>query len=1147
MPRTKKSKLELEHGDPMPTPSFGFAGLLAGLAALGVYACTLNRGVLPGKAAGLMGQSLGFTDPTHLGSPLWNMIAGWLGRLESLPHVLALNAFSAVCGALSVMFVYRIVAIFVFNACRGADDPAELLRIEREMMREASSEEEGLEDEGRNIALGHKQRITARAWRIALAGGAAAALALTFTLSFWLASTHLQYCVFDAMLLSGMVMSLYRHLLRGRVVHVVTTAFLAGASLLESPVFLVVAPLVLVLLMISQVRRTETLASTIPLFLFSLLAGAGAALGAAHVVAAMRGVLVWDVLVAALPLSMAGFMGGMPTSEGLWVWALTLAPALFVWRAADDGFHRMSLVYLFSHLPLTLVVGYTLANHTWAPWQIAARSGNFLGIPMLLAAFSAGYFFTYWLNIVSTLIWLRFTPKNADGDIEIFDDFAKQCHSFDFQWLNWVFAPVLLLASAAFLLALPVLNYEAVTREQNGFSVRVAAEMASRAGDDNWLFSATPLHTNLRIEQGLAGKKTRVLRMDPEDPVRRDAARVAADILTLAQNEPAMKSAVPGLVLAADVSQQILLTRFMTAIPNVTNRLLCAGSPAPFLLSFSDTPVLPRGFVYSIVPPAALQDPRLAAECLAEKNAFLVFAREWLDPDGDTPLTRAIRATLRRQAALSLNISGLFLEQSGRHAEAFEAYGASFEFAPGNLSAIINRHLLAKRVPAVAPTSKALAEFNSRVLNARDLPPIPARLFETGPISSIPEYLADLQPRFARTHARQALALYEANRNSEPAFVSPSARLIRAAFFFFPVSEAHDAPIDDVTDALCAGDFAGAARLFAALPKEERNPLHAAAIAMTGGPAMEGLDTYFYKTVEEQPSNRAAWMLFLAHCLRTSNVKDIHPKIILALRTQSTPESARTLSLVLLFQRLSDSRNLERITEEIQSLLALFDDVTPLHELLLQQQLLEFLRRPATPFDGIAKTSETILEQAPGHPVALYMRGVVAMSTNDTESAAQCFQQSLAQWKAIPPAAALALTYRMSGRHDEAVEFTASLYDATPTVPLVQLLYFGALVERARLDDIRDAGILLDKLVCDQRDPYFVLTRIRLRQHQRRFPEAQVFIEQAEQQSVPFNDADLHRLAEFSRLNQIEILRAPPDEDAASPRKTRPRPVSMQQ
>jgi len=760
---------------------------------------------------------------------------------------------------------------------------------------------------------------------------------------------------------------------------------------------------------------------------------------------------------------------------------------------------------------------------------------------MLFAAFSAGYLFTHWLNMAAAMRAAR--KAGGDDEKENLDDFTRACAEFQHPWLPRYAAPLLLAAMAVFFLAMPAVNFPFVAYAKKGFADRVAAGMAANMGDDNWVFSTTPLAGNLRIQKGMEGQSPRVLNLDPADPMRTDSTKVNSACLDLARGDSTLKTNMSNLALAADVSTQVLLTRLVHSIPGTTNRTLCAGSPTLFHLSLPGAPILPRGFVYACVPPGALEDPETRRECLGEKDAFLAFAREWLDPADDMSLTAGIRASLRRQAALSINMSALFLDQAGLAAEAFKAYGESFEFAPGNLSAVINRHLLAARHPEVDPASEAREHFRALVLDVQAVPPTPAELLESGPVSDIGAYLAELEPRFARTRARMALAHYENNRNTEPARMKPFARLIRAAFFFAPLSDSQDTPLDAVTEALYTGDFKLAGELFNALPEDDLkkwpHPLYAVAINMAGDQSTGDLDMFFYRTVDVHPRSRTAWLLFLANCIKSNNTKDVYPKVIYPLRQQGTPESAETIALATFFHRVNDPRNHESTAGAVEELITLFEEVTPLHEFLLQQQVSEAARQPSPSFADIAATAGTLLEHDPGHPVALYMAAATALATNNLALAAELFEQSLAQWPATPPAAGLALAYRAAGRLDDAAEFAIALFTETPNLLFNQRLLLATLTDRAEGDDLIQAGALQNRIVPDERDPYYVLTRIRLRHLQRRFFEAQSLIDRALDAKIPFTDADLHQLAELARLNQIEILRAPFDEKPAERRPLR--------
>ncbi len=1117
--------------------SFWIPGCVAGLVAFVVFALTLERGVFPGLAAKLMAQALGAAEPTHLDNPVWSVLTELLARVSFLPRITALNLFSAVCGALAVMALFRVTALFLVNTWLGASGHSEM----EDMAFMEDDDENVARAPHREMSLTEEQRLLARGKWLACAGGATAAAALAFSLPFWLASTHLHIVAFDALLLALMFLNLYRDYLFSRTFNVFAAALLAGVSLLESPFFLVLSPLAVAVLLLSQIQKKEKIETTVITLFISFLAGAGLALGAAQMMSQAHGLTLGGVLLANIPMSLASLFNGMPTMEGLWVAALMLVPVFFVWRAAYSGLHELNTVNFVSHFMLTLLVLYTFSNIQWSPWRIAARSDVLLGIPMLFAAFSTGYFFCFWVNICLAAVTLKKQKKSGDDD-DILDELAKQYHELTHRWIPGVGAPLMAAVILAGVAVMLFLNLRTVLFFKKDFADRAAGHMLAAVQDESWVFSTTPLADNLMIQGWRDGKKLRVLDLDPDAPTQTVPPNFIREYLERTAEDPALEPALPGLKLAAENTLPVMLSRLIQAIPDTTHRVAAIGTSTPLSLTFPDATIVPHGFVYTYAAPDMFDNDDDGRAALDETKRFIELARTYLKAADDTPLTSSIRAALRGQVAHSLNMSGLLLEKAGLVDDAFATYGEVFAFSPANPVAIINRHLLAERHPGLDPESRARIDFDDHIRFARAIPPTPANLLETGQISSIPGYLAALEPRFARTYARQALALFDAYRSAEPAFTTLFARLIRTAFFFEPISESHDTPLDHITEALCAGDFATAATAFNALPADTRKtlPLYSAALDMALDQPSSGLDTLFYRVLDENPRSRTAWLLFLAYCIHSNASADIYAKIVLPLRQQGTSESAATLDLVIIFQRFHDGRNLADITASLHTVLKTFDDVTPLQELLLSQHLVEAARQSTSSLTNIAATADIILHQDPAHPIALYMSAAVALDTNDFPRAETLFRQSSEHWPAIPPAAALAFLLRHTGQLDAAVNLSRELQASVPSDAFVQLVLISALVERATGDDIATAAALMDHLAYEKRDPLYFLTRIRLRQQQRRFFEARKEIDAINLATIPFTDADLHRLAEFTRLNQSEILRAPLEESASERKPRRP-------
>jgi len=181
------------------------------LLALAAYALTLSKGAYPGESARLMATYSGLTPlelPLH---PLWGSIVSWLSSLSVFTLPVRLNLFSTFCTVIAVGLLYRLVTFLIHE-------------------------------------LIYEEYSVEYAARVSQWAGAVAALAFMFSVPVWQAATRLQYQSFNMLLALAAASLLISYAATQWRVFLVLFALLQGVGVVESVMFIPLAPMFLVFL-----------------------------------------------------------------------------------------------------------------------------------------------------------------------------------------------------------------------------------------------------------------------------------------------------------------------------------------------------------------------------------------------------------------------------------------------------------------------------------------------------------------------------------------------------------------------------------------------------------------------------------------------------------------------------------------------------------------------------------------------------------------------------------------------------------------------------------------------------------------------------------------------------------------------------------
>ncbi|MFC1497772.1 tetratricopeptide repeat protein [Verrucomicrobiota bacterium] len=341
------------------------AGL--GVMALAVYCMTLSSGAYPGQSADFIVRHADFLPRVSPAQPLWHFIVQLIIKIPIGGLVSRLNLFSALCGAVSIWFLYYLVARVVYNT----------------------------------IEIDSTNRV--RAVIAARLAGISSALFLMFCLPFWFVSNKAHIASFDIMLLLGITGLFFRYAETGKMRWAFIFAFLYGVGIAEFSTLLIFLPL-FGLILLFLLWRDECL-HVLPITGIVLCGLAGISF---YLITA------WE-FYGTLGYELRGYDSFWQITWFMWRdqyflitrslpkegWMIILIETVIPWlaclciarRALND---EKDWSYYFLHLLITCVAICLLLNVRLTPWRILGAGGGLLVTPYVLTASIFGYLIAYW-------------------------------------------------------------------------------------------------------------------------------------------------------------------------------------------------------------------------------------------------------------------------------------------------------------------------------------------------------------------------------------------------------------------------------------------------------------------------------------------------------------------------------------------------------------------------------------------------------------------------------------------------------------------------------------------------------------------------------------------------------------------------------
>jgi len=651
---------------------------MGGLFALvfGVYCLTLCPGVYPGSSAVATGQAMGLLPGLPVSHPLWLSVSRVVAAIPVFEAPLRLNAFTALFGSLSVVWVFRVSNRIMLELIR----PSSELRIVP--VGDDTSENQDGGYEGDTNAYIANREDDARERLGATLGGLISALVFAFCAPHWLASISLHAQPFDLLLFLIAVDLVAAYYFTGRLGFCVKAVFLCGVLAVESSTYALIS-LCLLYFVVQASRRYEHIAESFVLLLMAV-GSVGVALnlalgcfrwgdaGAGASVGCLEGVKLFAQsykasLFAKVPLDLLCFTGALPLL-GLLLATISLRASVFFRDEIVRWKWRMmnGLCTVFAIMQLL--------NAPKSVWAMARENGTLPVLPALAVAFMTGMLFLYWfqMTMVATV---------SDDDVRLPFPFWKRFTG---------------LAADALLVVLVFRAFSLNMSDADGrkamFADAMAKEILDLSSGAQCVLTDGTLDLNVLVRSDVGGRKQAVV--------------PSASDTRLADGLGSLESRLPGLVVAprgdgAKDLPQDAVERWLREHPGEHKQIAAVGTPSVWLRT--GRVALPNGLVYSGASEVGSIDlSALHAKNMKVWRSILPLLK---DETSLLPTLKMTRAEVRMYVSRLANDWGVLLDQSSRVDEALDAYTEALDFDGNNLSAALNRFSLCLRKNRAAKLS----------------------------------------------------------------------------------------------------------------------------------------------------------------------------------------------------------------------------------------------------------------------------------------------------------------------------------------------------------------------------------------------------------------------------------------------------------
>ena len=589
--------------------------------------------------------------------PIWGAIVSWLSSISLFTLPLRLNLFSMLCTVVTVGLLYRLMAFLI-----------------HELIYEEYSVE-------------YSARVSQWA-------GAVSAIAFMFAAPVWQSATRLQYQSFNMLLALASASLLISFAHTKWRVFLAAFALLQGVGVVESVMFIPLAPVFLVFLIFVLWKQGQLTLNRVAWM--GLISAAG--LGLYYLVA--RGFLVsqdaealgftspLDVMVAVWKAQLVELRSGLPRVN----WLILLLTSIVPWLAASFASFRAlnnerSWSQYILHLTLTVLVVLGLCNAAISPWEILKPQGRLPVWAYTLLAMTAGYLVAYWYLLLKVE-----RPRRGQATSVV----TKQAGD----WLGLIITYPLI----AVVIFASLINTMECRGSRGAFADRCAREILDRLGSRTWFVTDGTLDPHLQILARERGQELNLLCLQNDmSPfyLAWMARQIESKNLFAPEDLQRMKNTLALGILP-------FIQDWFAMDKEIEKKVAVFGVP-DFWYTAGLTPV-PEYFFF-----AGARDIQ-AYQNVPLFNDYMAFWKE-MDPvlaaskQVSTDPTVRHRLHLRRHMGFVANNLGVLLEDLGKEDDAFAVYTHVHNaIDPENISVLFNRFEMARRGAASASTSKESIE-----------------------------------------------------------------------------------------------------------------------------------------------------------------------------------------------------------------------------------------------------------------------------------------------------------------------------------------------------------------------------------------------------------------------------------------------------
>jgi len=641
-------------------------------AALIVYGLFAIDYAFPGRSAALITFVSGLDVMEVPSRPMLRIFGGYISSLSFSTLTFRLNMCSTVAAALSLGWLYKIIWFFVF-----------------EKMREDSS--------------------VTQASRISRFAAFSSVLALGLSLPFLYASTRFNSGIFDVALILGCTHLLCVYGRSSNIFWLLLFGVISGVSAAESPLFIVVAPLLIYIAVVTEWKQSWYRISRLSLsFFFSFVSfllthwlSARSFLIACGETPVKSSVL--SVVVSVLREHI-GFMANLlPRLSWFLIIAFGVGFAFITicttMRSLDN---RRSWMLFVVKVALSFLVLVIIFNFSYSAWAIYSARGMIPVVSYLFACSAIGLLAASW----------RAQALMDDPIIES-AEFTPKSTSFNCLRVCGVFiAPALMVLVCVG----GILNLRSILKDDGSFMDEAAQQLVKGVGQRKWVVSNGLMDHHILIMADQLKREIILLA-----PYRVRDRRYCKRLSHLIEREPSFTDKERDWALSLlNYNLHLFVNDFFISRKDISDIAVCMGLPDIWYES-KKVPV-PEIVFYGGAESISAVDGEVLKKNHDQFLESLVLIKS--DAAKFSKLTQSYRDALLHHLAFVSNNLGVSLDEMGMEESAYQVYQDTLVLYPDNISALLNQFEMVSR--GVHSEKRDLVEkkVKAKVANMKDRYPL---------------------------------------------------------------------------------------------------------------------------------------------------------------------------------------------------------------------------------------------------------------------------------------------------------------------------------------------------------------------------------------------------------------------------------------